>query len=249
MIVVKRGGGQDDLIIDRVSDSGTPDDPATPDIDESLDILDTETDIMSAIDILTPGKGYSRGRVRDLITSQKINIKDRINRELKTSVSQPPLNVITNTSTLPSGKTVIGTITGVIGPNTKWNTDNTVTDVIDDVVVNAMGGELKRELAKQGFGSPETEVVQGNTRDGDGKIIDNGEEYYLIKMAGKETFIRVSGGETKTNIANNIVDAINEATKLVNKKRENKTVQSFKIWKRSNPGKTFADYKAWRKTQ
>jgi len=248
MIVVKRGGGQDDLIIDRVSDSGTPDNPATPE-DESLDILDTETDIMSAIDILTPGKGYSRGRVRDLITSQKINIKDRINRELKTSVSQPPLNVITNTSTLPSGKTVIATLTGVIGDDTKWNTDNTVTDVIDDLVVNAMGGELKRELSKQGFGSPETEVVQGNTRDGDGKIIDNGEEYYLIKMAGKETFIRVSGGETKTNIANNIVDAINEATKLVNKKRENKTVQSFKIWKRSNPGKTFADYKAWRKTQ
>ena len=248
MIVVKRGGGQDDLIIDRVSDSGTPDNPATPE-DESLDILDTETDIMSAIDILTPGKGYSRGRVRDLITSQKIDIKKRINRELKTSVSQPPLNVITNTSTLPSGKTVIATLTGVIGDDTKWNTDNTVTDVIDDLVVNAMGGELKRELSKQGFGSPETEVVQGNTRDGDGKIIDNGEEYYLIKMAGKETFIRVSGGETKTNIANNIVDAINEATKLVNKKRENKTVQSFKIWKRSNPGKTFADYKAWRKTQ
>jgi DNA-binding protein YbaB len=68
-------------------------------------------------------------------------------------------------------------------------------------------------------------------------------------MAGKETFVKLSGGETKTNIANNIVDAINEATKKVNKKRENKTVQSFKIWKRSNPGKNFEDYKAWRKTQ
>ena len=146
MIVVKRGGGQDDLIIDRVSDSGTPDDPATPDIDESLNILDTETDIMSAIDILTPGKGYSRGRVRNLITSQKINIQPRINRELKTSVSKPPLNVITNTSTLPSGKTVIKTIEDAIGGSTKGNFDSTVKEVVDDVVVNAMGGELKESL-------------------------------------------------------------------------------------------------------
>ncbi len=248
MIVVKRGGGQDDLIIDRVSDSGIPDNLKTA-ADESLNILDTETDIMSAIDILTPGKGYSRGRVRDLIKSQSIKINPRINRELKTSVSKPPLNVITNTSTLPTGKTVIKTIEDAIGDTTKMQFDKTVQNVIDDVVVNAMGGELKRELAKQGFGSPTTEVVEGNTRDGSGKIIDNGQEYYLIKMAGKETFIKISGGETKTNIANNIVDAINEATKKVNKKRENKTVQSFKIWKRSNPGKNFEDYKAWRKTQ
>ena len=237
MIVVKRGGGQDDLIIDRVSDSGTPDDPNTPE-DESLNILDTETDIMSAIDILTPGKGYSRGRVRNLITSQKINIKPRINRELKTSVSKPPLNVITNTSTLPSGKTVIKTIEDAIGGSTQGNFDSTVKDVVDDVVVNAMGGELKRELANQGFGSPTTEVVTVG-----------GEEYYKIKIAGKETSIRISGGETKTNIANKIVDAVNEATKKVNKKRENKSVQSFKIWKRSNPGGNFEDYKAWRKTQ
>ena len=248
MIVVKRGGGQDDFIIDRVSDTGVPDDPNTPE-DESLDILGTETDIMSAIDILTPGKGYSRGRVRKLIKSQNIDIKPRINRELKTSVSKPPLNVITNTSTLPTGKTVIKTIEDAIGGSTKGNFDSKVKSTIDDVVVNAMGGELKRELANQGYGSPTTEVVQGNTRDGSGKIIDNNEEYYLIKIAGKETFIRISSGETKTNIANNIVDAVNEATKLVNKKRENKTVQSFKIWKRSNPGKNFADYKAWRKTQ
>ncbi len=248
MIVVKRGGGQDDLIIDRVSDSGIPDNLKTA-ADESLNILDTETDIMSAIDILTPGKGYSRGRVRDLIKSQSIKINPRINRELKTSVSKPPLNVITNTSTLPTGKTVIKTIEDAIGDTTKMQFDKTVQNVIDDVVVNAMGGELKRELATQGFGSPTTEVVEGNTRDGSGKIIDNGQEYYLIKMAGKETFIKISGGETKTNIANNIVDAINEATKKVNKKRENKTVQSFKIWKRSNPGKNFEDYKAWRKTQ
>jgi len=237
MIVIKRGGGQDDFIIDRVSDSGVPDDPNTPE-DESLNILDTETDIMSAIDILTPGKGYSRGRVRNLITSQKINIKPRINRELKTSVSKPPLNVITNTSTLPSGKTVIKTIEDAIGGSTQGNFDSTVKDVVDDVVVNAMGGELKRELAKQGFGSPTTEVVTVG-----------GEEYYKIKIAGKETSIRISGGETKTNIANKIVDAVNEATKKVNKKRENKSVQSFKIWKRSNPGKNFEDYKAWRKTQ
>ena len=237
MIVVKRGGGQDDLIIDRVSDSGTPDDPNTPE-DESLNILDTETDIMSAIDILTPGKGYSRGRVRNLITSQKINIKPRINRELKTSVSKPPLNVITNTSTLPSGKTVIKTIEDAIGGSTQGNFDSTVKDVVDDVVVNAMGGELKRELANQGFGSPTTEVVTVG-----------GEEYYKIKIAGKETSIRISGGETKTNIANKIVDAVNEATKKVNKTRENKSVQSFKIWKRSNPGGNFEDYKAWRKTQ
>ena len=248
MIVVKRGGGQDDFIIDRVSDTGVPDDPNTPE-DESLDILGTETDIMSAIDILTPGKGYSRGRVRKLIKSQNIDIKPRINRELKTSVSKPPLNVITNTSTLPTGKTVIKTIEDAIGGSTKGNFDSTVKDVVDDVVVNAMGGELKRELANQGYGSPTTEVVQGNTRDGNGQIIDNNEEYYLVKIAGKETFIRISSGETKTNIANNIVDAVNEATKLVNKKRENKTIQSFKIWKRSNPGKNFADYKAWRKTQ
>lgn len=238
MIVVKRGGGQDDLIIDRVSDSGIPDDPATPDIDESLNILDTETDIMSAIDILTPGKGYSRGRVRDLISSQGITINPRVNRELKTSVSKPPLNVITNTSTLPSGKTVIKTIEDAIGDNTKMEFDSTVKNAIDDVVVNAMGGELKRELARQGFGSPTTEVVS-----------EGGEEYYKINIAGKETSIRISGGETKTNIANKIVDAVNEATKKVNKKRENKTVMDFKIWKRSNPGKNFEDYKAWRKTQ
>jgi hypothetical protein len=238
MIVVKRGGGQDDLIIDRVSDSGIPDDPATPDIDESLNILDTETDIMSAIDILTPGKGYSRGRVRDLISSQGITINPRVNRELKTSVSKPPLNVITNTSTLPSGKTVIKTIEDAIGDNTKMEFDSTVKNAIDDVVVNAMGGELKRELARQGFGSPTTEVVS-----------EGGEEYYKINIAGKETSIRISGGETKTNIANKIVDAVNEATKKVNKKRENKTVMDFKIWKRSNPGKTFADYSEWRKTQ
>ena len=237
MIVVKRGGGQDDFIIDRVSDTGVPDDPNTPE-DESLDILGTETDIMSAIDILTPGKGYSRGRVRKLIKSQNIDIKPRINRELKTSVSKPPLNVITNTSTLPTGKTVIKTIEDAIGNNTNWQYDSTVKNAIDDVVVNAMGGELKRELANQGFGSPTTEVVTVG-----------GEEYYKIKIAGKETSIRISGGETKTNIANKIVDAVNEATKKVNKKRENKSVQSFKIWKRSNPGKNFADYKAWRKTQ
>jgi len=72
-IIIKRGGGQDDLIIDRIGESGTPDDPNTPE-DESLNILDTETDIMSAIDILTPGKGYSRGRVRDLIKNQNITI-------------------------------------------------------------------------------------------------------------------------------------------------------------------------------
>lgn len=237
MIVVKRGGGQDDLIIDRVSDSGVPDDPNTPE-DESLNILDTETDIMSAIDILTPGKGYSRGRVRNLITSEKIKINPRISRELKTSVSKPPLNVITNTSTLPTGKTVIKTIEDAIGGSTQGNFDSTVKDVVDDVVVNAMGGELKRELANQGFGSPTTEVVTVG-----------GEEYYKIKIAGKETSIRISSGETKTNIANKIVDAINEATKKVNKNRENKTVQSFKIWKRSNPGGNFADYKEWRKTQ
>ena len=64
-------------------------------------------------------------------------------------------------------------------------------------------------------------------------------------MAGKETFIKVSGGETKTNIANGVIDAINEATKIVNKKRENKTLQTFNIWKRSNPGKNYIDYKAW----
>ena len=237
MIVVKRGGGQDDFIIDRVSDTGVPDDPNTPE-DESLDIIDTENDIVSVIDILTPGKGYSRGRVRKLIESGKVKLSPRINRELKTSVSKPPLNVITNTSTLPTGKTVIKTIEDAIGGSTKGNFDSKVKSTIDDVVVNAMGGELKRELANQGFGSPTTEVVTVG-----------GEEYYKIKIAGKETSIRISGGETKTNIANKIVDAVNEATKKVNKKRENKSVQSFKIWKRSNPGKNFADYKAWRKTQ
>jgi len=237
MIVIKRGGGQDDFIIDRVSDSGKPDNPNTAE-DESLDILDTETDIMTAIDILTPGKGYSRGRVRDLINSQKIKINPRISRELKTSVSKPPLNVITNTSVLPSGKTVIKTIEDAIGDTTNLQWDSTVTKVVDDVVVNAMGGELKRELANQGYGSPTTEVVTVG-----------GEEYYKINIAGKETSIRISGGETKTNIANQVVDAINEATKKVNKKRESKTIMSFKIWKRSNPGGNFEDYKAWRKTQ
>ncbi len=237
MIVIKRGGGQDDFIIDRVSDSGKPDNPNTAE-DESLDILDTETDIMTAIDILTPGKGYSRGRVRDLINSQKIKINPRISRELKTSVSKPPLNVITNTSVLPSGKTVIKTIEDAIGDTTNLQWDSTVTKVVDDVVVNAMGGELKRELANQGYGSPTTEVVTVG-----------GEEYYKINIAGKETSIRISGGETKTNIANQVVDAINEATKKVNKKRESKTIMSFKIWKRSNPGGNFQDYKVWRKTQ
>ena len=244
MIVVKRGGGMDDLIIDRVSDSGNPDNPNTAE-DESLNILDTETDIMSAIDILTPGQGYSRGRVRGLISSEKIDIRKRINRELKTSVAQPPLDFIVNTSTMPSGVTIIKSLEKAIGDYTTLNTDDAVTKAIDDVIVGGMGGELKQDLVKQGYGSPTTELVQGNTRDGSGAIIDNGEEYYLINMAGKETFIKVSGGETKTNIANGVIDAINEATKIVNKKRENKTLQTFNIWKRSNPGKNYIDYKAW----
>ena len=188
--------------------------------------------------ILTPGKGYSRGRVRNLINSQNIKIKPRISRELKTSVSKPPLNVITNTSVLPTGKTVIKTIEDAIGATTRGQWDSQVTQAVDDVVVNAMGGELKRELASQGFGSPTTEAVTV----GD-------EEYYKINIAGKETSIRISSGETKTNIANQIVDVINEATKKVNKTRESKTVVSFKIWKRTNPGGNFTDYKAWRKTQ
>ncbi len=173
-----------------------------------------------------------------MLIAQNIKIKPRISRELKTSVSKPPLNVITNTSVLPSGKTVIKTIEDAIGGSTKGNMDSTVKDVVDDVIVNAMGGELKRELARQGLGSPTTEVVTVG-----------GEEYYKINIAGKVTSIRISSGETKTNIANQVVDAINEATKKVNKKRESKTVMSFKIWKRSNPGGNFADYKAWRKTQ
>ena len=68
-----------------IKDSGNPDNPNTAE-DESLNILDTETDIMSAIDILTPGQGYSRGRVRGLISSEKIDIRKRINRELKTTI-------------------------------------------------------------------------------------------------------------------------------------------------------------------
>tara|TARA_B100000780_G_C21120963_1_gene454049 strand:- start:679 stop:2706 length:2028 start_codon:yes stop_codon:yes gene_type:complete len=236
-IIIKRGGGQDDLIIDRIGDSGVPNDPNTPE-DESLNILDTETDIMSAIDILTPGKGYSRGRVRDLIKSQKITINPRLNRDLKTSVSKPPIKIVTNTTEVSDGKTVIGELEKAIGGTTKGNWDSTVIAVVDDIIVGVMSGTLKRELASQGFGSPTTETVTVN-----------GEEYYKIKIAGKETSIRISGGETKTNIANQIVDAINEATKKVNKGRESKTVDSFNIWKRSNPGKSFTDYTAWRKLQ
>ena len=236
-IIIKRGGGQDDLIIDRIGDSGVPNDPNTPE-DESLNILDTETDIMSAIDILTPGKGYSRGRVRDLIKSQKITINPRLNRDLKTSVSKPPIKIVTNTTEVSDGKTVIGELEKAIGGTTKGNWDSTVIAVVDDIIVGVMSGTLKRELANQGFGSPTTETVTVN-----------GEEYYKIKIAGKETSIRISGGETKTNIANQIVDAINEATKKVNKGRESKTVDSFNIWKRSNPGKSFTDYTAWRKLQ
>tara|TARA_R100000935_G_scaffold28373_2_gene48698 strand:- start:1488 stop:3515 length:2028 start_codon:yes stop_codon:yes gene_type:complete len=236
-IIIKRGGGQDDLIIDRIGDSGVPNDPNTPE-DESLNILDTETDIMSAIDILTPGKGYSRGRVRDLIKSQKITINPRLNRDLKTSVSKPPIKIVTNTTEVSDGKTVIGELEKAIGGTTKGNWDSEVISVVDDIIVGVMSGTLKRELASQGFGSPTTETVTVN-----------GEEYYKIKIAGKETSIRISGGETKTNIANQIVDAINEATKKVNKGRESKTVDSFNIWKRSNPGKSFTDYTAWRKLQ
>jgi len=236
-IIIKRGGGQDDLIIDRIGDSGVPNDPNTPE-DESLNILDTETDIMSAIDILTPGKGYSRGRVRDLIKSQKITINPRLNRDLKTSVSKPPIKIVTNTTEVSDGKTVIGELEKAIGGTTKGNWDSTVIAVVDDIIVGVISGTLKRELANQGFGSPTTETVTVN-----------GEEYYKIKIAGKETSIRISGGETKTNIANQIVDAINEATKKVNKGRESKTVDSFNIWKRSNPGKSFTDYTAWRKLQ
>jgi len=236
-IIIKRGGGQDDLIIDRIGDSGVPNDPNTPE-DESLNILDTETDIMSAIDILTPGKGYSRGRVRDLIKSQKITINPRLNRDLKTSVSKPPIKIVTNTTEVSDGKTVIGELEKAIGGTTKGNWDSTVIAVVDDIIVGVMSGTLKRELANQGFGSPTTETVTVN-----------GEEYYKIKIAGKETSIKISGGETKTNIANQIVDAINEATKKVNKGRESKTVDSFNIWKRSNPGKSFTDYTAWRKLQ
>ena len=88
-IIVKRGGGQDDLIIDRVSVSGISDDPNTPDVDESVTNISTEDDIMSLIDVLTPGKGISRSRVRELIKSQNLTLGEKRTGEIDISVAKP----------------------------------------------------------------------------------------------------------------------------------------------------------------
>ena len=272
-IVVKRGGGLPDLFIDRISGTGKADDPLTTDVDESIDVLTTEDDIMSAIDILTPGKGYSRGRVRSLVTKQEIDLGDRDpNKSVITSTPKKILNVITNTKKLPSGKTLIGAVDDIIGDTTAGQFDSTITEGIDSIITESMSNSLKKSI-RENFDGTEGEVrseainkaeegIAMSSKTVNGKQVPVGENktkkgktYYKIQVAGFTEYIEISSGNPKQVVADAIVRIINSATKATNERRtkSNKelttTFDSYTVWMTKNPGKTFDDYKAARDSQ
>ena len=239
-IVVKRAGGQDDLIIDRISDSGIIDDPKTLDIDESITNISTEDDIMSLIDILTPGKGISRGRVRDLVKTQNITLGEKRAGSLNTSVARPPLKLITNTTKLASGESMLKSFEDAFSGSTAGDFDSTVISAIDEAVVNAMSNTLKTDISNYGLGDAETV-----------KVKVGGVDYLRVSIAGVTKDIKLESGYSKQNIAKDLVGVINEATKIVNKKREEgrsgkAAGTSYKDWKTANPGKSYSDYLAQR---
>ena len=208
-IIVKRGGGLDDLIIDRISDSGIADDPNTPDVDESIINISTEDDVMSLIDILTPGKkGFSRSRVRKLIESQNITLGEKRAGGIDITVARTPLPLMTNTTELPSGESILSSFQESFGSTTRGNLDGTVIKAIDDAIVGAMSKTLKRNISEYGLGDAKTKKVK----------ID-GKDYLNVTMAGFERDILLDDNNTKEAIAGDIVGIINEATKLVNEKR------------------------------
>jgi len=240
-IVVRRGGDLDDLIIDRIGDTGAVDNPATPNIDESISSISTEDDIMSLIEILTPAgvKGISRGRVRGLISDpkHKIVLGDKLDRTVSTVVSQTPLRLITNTTKLANGESMLKTLFDKFDDTTKWNTDAKVISGIDEVVVNAMSNTLKTDISKYNLGNATTE-----------KLKIDGVDYLRIKIAGVTEDVSLENANTKENIANSLVKVINGATKNVNKAREKgkggkKAGVSFPKWRETNPGGTMKDYK------
>ena len=208
-IIVKRGGGLDDLIIDRISDSGIADDPNTPDVDESIINISTEDDVMSLIDILTPGKkGFSRSRVRKLIESQNITLGEKRAGGIDITVARTPLPLMTNTTELPSGESILSSFQESFGSTTRGNLDGTIIKAIDDAIVGAMTKTLKRNISEYGLGDAKTKKVK----------ID-GKDYLNVTMAGFERDILLDDNNTKEAIAGDIVGIINEATKLVNEKR------------------------------
>ena len=272
-IVVKRGGGLPDLYINRITDSGKLDDPKTEDIDESLDVLTTRDDIMAAINILTPGKGYSGGRVDGLIDSQKIILNKRDgSKSVMTSTPEKELNLITNTKKLPSGKTLIGALDAIIGDETKYDYDSTVIKAIDDTITEAMSRSLKVAIRKRfegAEGEVRTEEVSNiagvpmssqTVGEGEKKeqkaigtgVTEKGQEYYKIEVAGFTEYVRLSDANTKQNIADAIVRIINSATKAVNARRSdrnkklNSSFPSRKDWLKDNPGTSYKDYQAAR---
>ena len=206
---MKRGGGLDDLIIDRISDSGIADDPNTPDVDESIINISTEDDVMSLIDILTPGKkGFSRSRVRKLIESQNITLGEKRAGGIDITVARTPLPLMTNTTELPSGESILSSFQESFGSTTRGNLDGTIIKAIDDAIVGAMTKTLKRNISEYGLGDAKTKKVK----------ID-GKDYLNVTMAGFERDILLDDNNTKEAIAGDIVGIINEATKLVNEKR------------------------------
>ena len=239
-IVVKRAGGQDDLIIERVSDSGIIDDPNTLDIDEGLTNISTEDDIMSLIDILTPGNGISRGRFRKLIKEQNITLGEKRAGSIYNPVARSPLSLITNTTKLPNGQSVISSLDGVIGSTTRGQTDATIVAGIDEVIVNAMSNTLKREISSFKLGDAETQ-----------RIDIDGKSYLKVKIAGIEVDILLEGNNTKENIAKEVVGIINSATAVVNKRREKgrsgkEAGMSYTEWKKENKTGTYKEYQAQR---
>jgi len=257
-IIVRRGGDLDDLVIDRIGDSGVVDDPDTK-VDESLVNISTEDDIMSLIEILTPaGKtGISRGRFRDLLKTQKITLGDKLERTLSTSISQTPLNPILITSGIGDGtKTILQTIVKAVGEDVEWDTDNEIRVLLDKVLVQATSKTLKEALVKYNFPETKTAVVKGSIgEDGEFVVGDkNAPSYFEIQIGGETTYIELENAkgnkQTSTNMSRQITEAINTAIKKVNESRQRgtggaKAGISFFEWRKieGNEKGTVADYR------
>ena len=258
-IIVRRGGDLDDLVVDRIGDSGVADNDKTKDIDESLVNISTEDDIMSLIEILTPaGKtGISRGRVRDLIKTQKITLGDKLDRTLSTSVSETPLNPILITSGIGDGtKTILQTIENEVGEDVQWNTDNEIRVLLDKVLVQATSKTLKEALVKYKFPETKTAIVKGSIGE-DGKFVvgnKNASSYFEIQIGGETTYIPLENAkgntQTSTNMSRQITEAINTAIEKVNQSRQTgrggaKAGISFLDWRKieGNEKKSMATYK------
>ena len=226
-IIVRRGGDLDDLVIDRIGDSGKIDNPKTTDVDESLLNISTEDDIMSLIEILTPAgeEGISRGRVRDLIKSQKITLGDKLDRNISTSVSKTPLEPVVITSAIGDGsKTILSTIQDEVGEDVMWNTDNEIRILLDKVLTQATSKTLKEDLVKYKFPETTTAIVKGSI-DGEGNFIskDSDPSFFEIQIAGVSTYIPLENAkgnkQTSENMSRQITKAINTAIEKANEAR------------------------------